>query len=510
MILQTLWERMKHMFLGETALTQTEQEAAGGAVRAAREWMDLFCGKAQWLLDASVQSLQLPCAIAGELARLVTVEMEGRVCTPVETAAVGETREAACSSFAAPFSRNGAADRGGARAAFLQTQLDDVLRSLRTQCEYAIAGGSLIFKPYVEKGRICVDFVRADGYLPTQWNGRGDLTGAVFIEQVSQRDGWYTRLERHTLAEDGYHVQNSAFYSATRGALGGPVPLSAVPQWAGLEPEWTVRCADGSAPDFPLFAVFKMPFANQNDPSSPAGVSAYSRAEALMEQADRQYSRILWEYEGSELAVDASAGAVIVEDGRTRLPRTAQRLFRELGVDKGDGGDLYSVFSPVIRDESLFNGLENLLRRIEFACYLSYGTLSNAQQVEKTAEEIKMSRQRSYSAVCDMQKSLAVAMTQLVEVMNRYATLYRLAPEGEYEVAFSFGDAVTTDTAAEREAMRADCRDGAVAWWEYRMRFYGECEDEARRKAQEAAEATDTSLSVEQPRKNNVLQEEKV
>ena len=97
-----------------------------------------------------------------------------------------------------------------------------------------------------------------------------------------------------------------------------------------------------------------------------------------------------------------------------------------------------------------------------------------------------MSRQRSYSAVCDMQKSLAVCLTQLVCVMDLYATLYGLAPEGEYETAFSFGDAVTTDTAAEREAMRADCRDGAAAWWEYRMRFYGESETEAKSRAAQA------------------------
>ncbi|MEG0770028.1 MAG: hypothetical protein RSG59_08895, partial [Ruthenibacterium sp.] len=73
---------MKHMLLGETTLTQTEKEAADGMLRAAREWMDLFCGKAPWLLDGSVQSLNLPCAVAGELARLVTVEQTGRVCAP--------------------------------------------------------------------------------------------------------------------------------------------------------------------------------------------------------------------------------------------------------------------------------------------------------------------------------------------------------------------------------------------------------------------------------------------
>ncbi|MEG1276307.1 MAG: hypothetical protein RSD27_11580, partial [Ruthenibacterium sp.] len=84
---------MKHMLLGETTLTQTEKEAADGMLRAAREWMDLFCGKAPWLLDGSVQSLNLPCAVAGELARLVTVEQTGRVCAPESAVGIGGTQK---------------------------------------------------------------------------------------------------------------------------------------------------------------------------------------------------------------------------------------------------------------------------------------------------------------------------------------------------------------------------------------------------------------------------------
>ena len=105
-------------------------------------------------------------------------------------------------------------------------------------------------------------------------------------------------------------------------------------------------------------------------------------------------------------------------------PRAKRRLFRELAVTGADGGDLYRVFSPAIRDESLLRGLDSLLKRIEFACCLSYGTLSDPQAVAKTAEEIKMSKQRSYSAVCDIQKSLEGALRDLVRAMDAYATLY--------------------------------------------------------------------------------------
>ena len=164
------------------------------------------------------------------------------------------------------------------------------------------------------------------------------------------------------------------------------------------------------------------------------------------------------------------------------MPHGKERLFRELDLDAGNGGDLYQVFSPTLRDASLFNGLDKLLKRIEFNCYLSYGTLSDPQSVEKTAEEIKMSKQRSYSAVCDIQKALESTLTRVAWIMDIYASVYGLAPEGTVTPAFAWGDAVTVDTDKEREQMRQDCRDGAAQWWEYRARFYGETEEVAKQK----------------------------
>ena len=70
--------------------------------------------------------------------------------------------------------------------------------------------------------------------------------------------------------------------------------------------------------------------------------------------------------------------------------------------------------------------------------------------------------------------------------MDAYATLYGLAPEGGYEAAFHFGDGVAVDTDTERAQMRLDCQAGAAAWWEYRAKFYGESEEEARLRADEA------------------------
>src|SRR5699024_1784287 len=130
------------------------------------------------------------------------------------------------------------------------------------------------------------------------------------------------------------------------------------------------------------------------------GVSIYSRAENLIKEADRQYSSILWEYEATEAAIDVSLDMLVNAE---ELPKGKERLFRKLDTEDEN---FYKVFSPNIRDESLYNGLNQLLRKIEFNVGLAYGTLSDVEEVAKTATEIASSKQRSYATIVDIQKSL--------------------------------------------------------------------------------------------------------
>lgn len=422
------------------------------------QWAAMFMDKAPWL-DDTTQSLGLASAVAGEIARLTTVELESTI-------------------------------TGSPRADYLQGEYERVLADLRSRVETAAAGGGLVFKPYVDGEHIAVDCVPAWRFFPTAFNSQREVTGAVFVEQVTKGKTYYTRMEHHQLTDEGYTIRNLAFSSLTRWTLGNPCSLEAVDEWADLEPELTIRYKNGTAPEGVLFAYFRMPFSNTVDPESPLGVSVYSRAVGLIKEADRQYSRILWEYEGSELAVDASQGALQVKgpDGKAPvLPPRSKRLFRELAIDQGQGGDLYKVFNPEIRDTSLFNGLDKILKRIEFNCNLAYGTLSDPQNVDKTAEEIRSSKQRSYSAVCDVQKALQGALEHLVWAMDFYAALYKLAPRGEYEVNFTWGDGVLQDTDKEYMHRKEMADNGYLRPEKFVAWYFGISEEEAKDYLPEAA-----------------------
>ena len=437
---------------------------------AIRLWGQMYENNPPWRSE-TVSTANLPAAIAGEVARLVTLELKSAI-------------------------------TGSPRADFLNAAYQPLLRDIRRQTEYACAKGGLVFKPYVSDGNLAVDCIQADCFYPAAFDAAGNITGAIFLAQMEQDDKYYTRLETHLLTREGYVIRNQAYKSASMDDLGEEVPLTEVEEWAGFMPEVTVKGISA-----PLFSYFKIPFANSIDPQSPLGVSVYARAVDLICEADRQYSRILWEYEGSELAVDADLTLFKRDEGGNLvLPQGKERLFRALDLDDSDSK--YNVFSPQIRDGSLFNGLNRLFQRIEFACGLAYGTLSDPQTVERTAEEIKSSRQRSYATVADIQKSLRDALTALAGAMDVWCTLGRLAPQGVYDISFEFDDSIVADRKTEFAEKQQLVAAGIMQPWEFRMWYFGESEAKAKAMSDaepDLPEAEDTTAKMERP--EDILQQ---
>lgn len=155
------------------------------------------------------------------------------------------------------------------------------------------------------------------------------------------------------------------------------------------------------------------------------------------------------------------------------------------GSESFDKGKIYEHFSPDIRDQSFINGLDRYLRDIEFNSGLAYGTLSNPQNIDKTAEEIKASKQRSYQLVKDIQNSLEEALKELIRCLDELATAYSLVPDGEYNVLFEWDDSIILDAAKEKQQDIQDINTGVLNKYEYRMKWYGEDEETAKAKIAE-------------------------
>lgn len=118
-----------------------------------------------------------------------------------------------------------------------------------------------------------------------------------------------------------------------------------------------------------------------------------------------------------------------------------------------------------------------MLKRVEFQCGLAYGTLSDPQNVDKTAEEIRSSKQRSYTTVKDLQRALGNALTDLVYSISKLLDAQwnsgtAVSPPGDCNVTFDFDDSIISDP-KERKQMywgyvtAASSRSGGI-WWSLR------------------------------------------
>ncbi len=424
-------------------------------------WLDMFSGNAEWLKD-NPQSLCLPAIIASEIARSVTVEMEVKI-------------------------------SGSQMADYINTQFDNVRSDIRSNTEYACAGGGIVFKPYISPDgkNIGTEIIQANAFFPIAYSNAQKITAAYFIYRHWDGRKIYSRLEKHELKGTKYIITNKAYVSTNDESLGSECSLGEVEEWQNIQPETYL---DGV--EKPLFSYFKIPIGNTIDFNSPLGVSVYARAVGLIRDADLQYQRLMWEYEGGELAIDASKDAFTAVDGVPVLPSGKERLYRTNNIDPitAGSGELLKAWSPSLRDSNYIAGLNRLLIQIEDACSLARGTLSDPSQVDKTATEIISTKQRSYVTVHDIQASLETALDDLVYAMYCIAILYDLCPDGSYTTNYVWDDSIIVDAEAERLRDQQEVAQGLMQAYEYRMKWRGEDEATAKKMVGYTEEKTDDEI----------------
>ena len=367
------------------------------------------------------QTLELASSISSELARLTVAE------------------------FSCSFSGKGA-------DSFFEKSFAPFLSHMRTYTEYACASGGVIFKPFFDGQQLSAECVLPFNFIPLKTDGTGKLVSCAFIYTKKKDKTFFTRIEEHRLEKTGYLITNKAFSSEQGFCMGKEIPLSETPDWKNISPTTFIENLKT-----PLFAYFGMPIGNFCFPSSPLGVPIFRRAESLIKQADEQYKRLLWEFEGGELAIDASEDAFrIGKNGKPELPLGKERLYRSNCLDAcSSATPLFSTFAPALRDKSYINGLNRIIMLVEDACGIARGTFSDPSEIARTATEVRAMRQKTYSTVCSIQDSLKTALCELFEAANIISQLYSLTRKKAVP-KIKFGDSVLGDAQLDREAERED------------------------------------------------------
>lgn len=406
---------------------------------AIEKWSAIYNSKAPWL-NEEVKSLHVAKTICEKVAKAVTIELKTKV----------DDKE-------------------------IDKIYQRFIKNIRTNTEYALGKGGMFFKPFYANGKIKISCIQADKFIPTKFDSTGELLGAIFIDQITRGKDVYTRLEYQELNDTTLTIKNKAYKTTVHNSniLGTQIMLSQVPEWANIQEKLEIDNINRL-----LGGYFKIPIANPIDNTSPAGVAIFANAIDTLEEIDKQFSRTLWEYEGSELAIDVDELMLKKDkDGNSIYPKGKERLYRKLDID--DKTDKWNVFSPTIRDTSLFNGLNELLRQCESQCGLAFGTISKIENVEKTATEIKSSKQDYYVTVSDIQGALQTALEDLVYSIDILMSLYGIKHKVGANVSFDWDDSILVDSEKKQSQALVEKNAGLIDDIEYFVQTRDYSEEEA-------------------------------
>ncbi len=321
------------------------------------------------------------------------------------------------------------------------------LKKAQTNVEYMVGKSCIFFKPYYDDGSIKVNVIQADKFIPVKFDDTGELLGCITIDQLTKGNTIYTRLEYSEISDKKINIKNIAYKGSKNGTiLERKINLKEVPEWDKIEENSTIEGVEHLIGGFAT-----MPIANTLDNSSPIGMPIWFKSLDTIKEIDKQFSRIIWEYEGSELAIDIDETLFRkdTKTGRYINPTGKDRLFRKMSfnteIDKS-----YNVFSPQIRDTSLFNGLNEYLRLVEVQCHLEHGTLSKAEISPKTAQEIKQMKQAFYTTITNIQRTMEQAFDDLIYGIYVLCKLYGIAVQNDYIVEHEWDDSILVDKESER------------------------------------------------------------
>ncbi len=430
------WRGVKRMF-GYTTLKNIvgkDITLSEIMIDSINDWKNMMNGQADWITDY-IKSLKIEEGICREFADAVLIEMESNV----------------------------SVDR-------LDQVYQKTIADLNENLQEGLGLGSLVIKPI---GPDKAEYITADKFIPISLDDDGKPVDIGFLttKRVGDND-YFTRFERHYFMNGNLTIENKCYHSQDPSDIGQECSLQEVPEWAGINPG-PVTYPGMQRMDF---GYYRNPIKNRID-GSACGVSVFESARELIRKADIQAARLDWEYESGERAIHVDSRALKQDKttGRSGMAKLNRRLYRGLNLEDGKDKELLKEYSPTMRDDAYNRGLEKYLREIEFNVGLAYGDLSDVQQVEKTAAEVKTSKARKFNRVGAIQNKLKDCLEDFVAGLAFYNGLYNSG----YEFSCNFNDSILTDEETERQQDRQDVSMGAMTLVEYRAKWYGETEEEA-------------------------------
>ena len=227
-----------------------------------------------------------------------------------------------------------------------------------------------------------------------------------------------------------------------------------------------------------------MPGANTIDSKSPLGLAVFENAMTELEDIDIAIARKGLEIKDSKHITFVGAALIKTADKKSiKLPRFVKGV--GAGLSDNETKSIHEHV-PTLLTEQRIKDINFNLSMAGVKCGFSEGVfVLDGQTGMITATQVESDDRDTIQTIKNDRDALKTAIDQALQAANALATLYGSAPEGEYEVAYNFGD-ITYNYEEDKAAWKSYVSLGWVPKWLYFMKFEGMSEEEAKKMLAEA------------------------
>lgn len=342
-----------------------------------------------------------------------------------------------------------------------------------------LTDGESIIK--TKDAKIHIDYLTALNIVPlTVRNGR--ITEVAFASEVMEKGNKYTYLEMHTLENGMYKITNKYFETTNGKFIEKPLP-------SGIAAEINT----GSS--IPLFAIIKPNVVNIYDNSNGLGMAVFGKAIDNLKGVDLAYNNFNRDIKLGGKKVFYNDTIIQYDDDGTPITPDdiAQQLFVKIGDSDMDESKMVQEYNPLLRVQENTDAIQSQLDYFSFNCGLGTKHYQFNSGSVVTATQYMGDKQ---DLIQNSSKHMIIIEQALIDLVNAIVWVGReiigLPLAEKFNVVINFEDGFIIDKEAEREKDLIEVRDGIMTKWEYRVKWYGDSEEEAKKIV--GAEMTDDEL----------------
>lgn len=333
----------------------------------------------------------------------------------------------------------------------------------------ALGTGALV--EFMDGDNPNIDYVRADMIYPLAFEN-GEILDCAFASEHKVKKDRYIYLNIHERDERGNYVIYNVYFRRNGDSLSQvDLPDDIVPEIHTNSP-------------VARFQIIKPNIVNNVELDNPMGISVYANSIDQLQGLDLVYDSYTNEYRlGKKRIIVPIKFARIMEtqDGTPAYPIFDASDTEFYAVTETEGNNKIVEMNMEIRADAHEQGLKTALNILAKKCGLGDSYYRFETTGVKTATEV-------VSEESDLYRNLRKHEIILNEALRKM--VLALADMGGFSVdpakiTINFDDSIIEDTGAEKEKFLQEIRDGVRQKWEYRIRFFGETEEEAKAMIQE-------------------------